>query len=360
MATTSGGGVGLRGLAALLAALALPACGVPEAVHEATRVAPEATPVELARVGRGDVVRRVRGAGLLRAKSEIDLSFKVGGVLAVLRVDRGAAVKKGQVLAALDPTEVAAGLRQASEVDRRATRELDRARRLYESGAVSRGVLDDAETQSATAAAGASAARFNAGRATLVAPEDGWIDARAAEPGEVVAPGRPILRMSGKDRGWVLRASVSDREAVRLVEGAAATVTIDALPDTPLSGAVTQIAPVASGGTGTYEVEVRVDAPPGTRLLAGLSGKLEIARAEPDLLRVPLAALVDASGRDASVHVVTGDVARRVAVRVAFLSGPDAAIAADLGGADAVVTRGTHALRDGSRVRVVTPDAARP
>src|SRR4051812_42211266 len=69
-----------------------------------------AVAVRLAPVAHGSVARPVRGTGMLRLKSEVDLSFKVGGVVTSVLVEEGATVKKGQLLARLDPTEVEAAL----------------------------------------------------------------------------------------------------------------------------------------------------------------------------------------------------------------------------------------------------------
>ena len=71
--------------------------------------------MRLADVASGPVARPVRGTGVVRLKSEADLSFKVGGVIAALYVEEGAQVRRGQVLASLDPTEVDAALRVLEE-----------------------------------------------------------------------------------------------------------------------------------------------------------------------------------------------------------------------------------------------------
>jgi len=110
-------------------------------------------PVSLAAVQHGPVARPIRGAGIVRQKRELDLSFKVGGVVAAVLVEEGAHVKKGQVLARLDPTEVDAADRQAREAVQKAERDLDRVRRLHASGALATAERDNAETGLALARA---------------------------------------------------------------------------------------------------------------------------------------------------------------------------------------------------------------
>lgn len=162
---------------------------------------PEPTAVKIAAPSTGPVARPIRGTGVVRHKSEADLSFKVGGVVTAVLVEEGARVKKGQVLARLDPTEVGAALRQANEGAIKAERDLERVKRLHATGAVALVELQNAQTGVDVARAGVDAAAFNASRAVIVAPDDGRIDRRFVEPGEVVAPGRPVVHVSGRSKG---------------------------------------------------------------------------------------------------------------------------------------------------------------
>jgi multidrug efflux system membrane fusion protein len=197
------------------------------------------------------------------------------------------------------------------------------------------------------ARAAAEAAEFNLRRAVLTAPDDGWVEERLAEPGEVVGPGQPIVRVSGRGRGYVVRVSLPDREVLGVRPGQAARVIIDARPDQPIAGTVSEVARSASRGTGTYELEVRLD-PAEVDLLGGLTAKVEIARALEVPAAVPLAALVDADGAQGAVFAVEEGRARRVPVRIASLRGDRAILAGDLPGVSAVITEGAAQLADGA------------
>jgi RND family efflux transporter MFP subunit len=343
-----------RAPAALAAALALAAAGCTGA-HAAPAAEPDAAvPVRLAPVARGPVDRPIRAAGVVAARDERDLAFKVGGVVARVAVREGERVRRGQVLAALDATQVAAGARQAREALAKAERDLERARTLRAADVIPRAAAEDAETGARVARAAADAAEFEARTATLVAPDDGWVDRRLVEPGEIVAAGRPIVRVSGRSGGFVVRASLADRDRLGLAAGDAATVTLDARPGEPIPGRVSEIARSASRGTGTYAVEIRLDAAraPGD-LLSGLTAKVEIGRSVPAEAAVPLAAVQEASGAAGAVFVVDGDRARKVPVRIAFLQGDLAVLSRGPEGHDAVVAEGASRLADGARVRLV-------
>lgn len=341
-----------------VAAISLPACRAATPEAAASEHAPGAIPaapavaVRLAEITRGPVARPVRGTGVLRAKSEVDLSFKVGGVVAAVLVEEGQAVKKGQLLARLDPTEVDAALRQAKDGQAKADRDLDRVRRLHASGALPVVELQNAETGASMARASVDAAGFNAQRSAIYAPDDGRVDRRMVEPGETMAPGRPAFHVSGRSKGAVVRLGLSDRDVLRVRDGDVARVVLDARPDLDLPAKVTQIATVASPGAGTFDVEVRLDAVP-DGLLSGLTAKVEIKHDEAVSAVVPIGALVEGRGDTAAVFVADGARARKVAVRVAFLQGDRAALASGLESDTRVIDAGASQLSEGSALRIL-------
>jgi membrane fusion protein, multidrug efflux system len=350
-----------RSLLAVLAVAAsatLPACKAATPEAAASEHAPGAiaaappVAVRLAEITRGPVARPVRGTGVLRSKSEVDLSFKVGGVVAAVLVEEGQAVKKGQLLARLDPTEVYAALRQAKDGQAKADRDLERVRRLHASGSLPVVDLQNAETGASMARASVDAAGFNAQRSAIYAPDDGRIDRRMVEPGEVMAPGRPAFHVSGRSKGAVVRLGLSDRDVLRVRDGDVARVVLDARPDLELPAKITQIATVASPGAGTFDVEVRLDAVP-DGLLSGLTAKVEIRHDETVSAVVPIGALVEGRGDQASVFVADGTRARKVPVRVAFLQGDHAALAAGLESDARVIDSGASQLTEGGALRIL-------
>lgn len=337
--------------AAALALLALAACSSPLAAPAAAGA--EAVPVRAAAVARGAVAVPVRASGTVHPKDERLLAFKVGGLVSSVRVHAGDRVRRGQVLAELDATELLAGARQAREGLVKADRDLARARALAAQDVLPRAAAEDAETGARVARAAAAAAEFNVRRAVLTAQDDGWVDQRMAEPGEVVGAGQPIVRVSGRGRGFVVRVSLPDRDVLGLSVGQAATVTVDARAGESLAGVVSEVARSADRATGTYEVEVRLDPRTAGELLGGLTAKVEIEREVNVAAAVPLAALVDADGPRGAVFALEQGRARRVPVRIAALRGDRAILAGDLPGVVRVVTEGIASLSDGATVKVV-------
>jgi multidrug efflux pump subunit AcrA (membrane-fusion protein) len=369
-------------------------CSVPDA-PAATEPPVKEVAVRLAEVRREKIAPPVHASGRVGYAAETRLAFKVGGVVATMLVDEGEPVRRGQLLARLDPREIDAQLSSAESARTKAERDLERARVLRREDVVPGEVLENATTAAEVARAGADAARFNRRFSEVRAPADGVVLARLVEPGEVVGPGAPVLLVGAADRrargagpteragragaargpGRVVRVGVADRDVVRLAVGDPATIRLDALPGHVLAGQVDEIAPAATPATGSFEVTVRItgvapaigDGAPSSAapldparvatLAAGLIAEVAIApRATTELATVPLAALVEADGSRGRVYAASADRRRAVArpVEIAFLTGDRVALSGGLEGVTEVVSDGAPYLDDRS-VLVVTP-----
>jgi RND family efflux transporter MFP subunit len=314
----------------------------------------EPVAVRVAPVLAEEVTRPVVATGTLGPKEEIALSFKIGGVVARIAVDAGERVRAGQRLAALDLREIEAAVARAGSAAEKAERDLARARRLYADSVVTLAQLQDAETAADVARADLAAARFDRRYAVILAPADGVVLRRDGEPGETVAPGSPVLVLGSRARGAVVRVGLADRDVIRVRLGDPAVVRFDALPDRRFDGTVTEIGAAAEPGTGTYEVEIAV--PGAGALAAGLVGQVEIRpAARSRVFVVPIEAMIEADGDEATVFALSTDGARaeRRRVTVAFLAGDRVAVSAGLEDVGAVLTDGAAYLDDGAAVRVI-------
>lgn len=292
--------------------------------------------------------------GILGAKEEIPLGFKIGGVVASVNAEVGQRVSEGQLLAALSLTEIDASVAAAREGRDKAARDLARVERLQRDSVTTLAQLEDARTGLQVAEAQLRAAEFNKQYAEVRAPASGVILRRAVEQGQLVAPGAPVFFIRVERNGLVLRAAAADREAVRLSDGMPARVEFDAYPGVSFSGRVDRVGVAASPMTGTYEVEIAVE-PAGRRLASGLIGRARLTpQADVAVLTVPAEALIEVDGRDASVFVVdpAGTTAQRKRVQVLWLDGNVAAVRGDLADDSRVVTAGASRLVDGARVSV--------
>lgn len=336
--------------AAAVAALVLAGCGDGADQPEARAAAP----VRVATVEQAPAAESLRAVGVLAPADEVRLAFMAGGVVQSVAVEQGAPVRKGQVLATLAQDEVAATVAQARARAEQSARDLDRGKALLADEVATREQVETLETAHEVAQAQLRSALFNARHARIEAPADGIVLRRLAEPNEQVAAGQPVIVVGNTSAGWIVRASLADRDVVRVQTGDAAEVTLDAYPGRSFAARVVEIAAAADPQTGTYEMKVSVD-PADARFVQGLVAKVTVADPEAGSVAVvPVSSLLEADGGLATVFVVAkGGVARKVSVRTGRLLGERIEVVAGLDLGDRVVTEGAAWLDDNQPVRVL-------
>lgn len=316
--------------------------------------------VRVAQATVGPAAPAIRTNGLLANKDEIRLSFKVGGVIRHLPVNEGDQVRKGQQLAEIEQAEIGAQLEQAAQANEKARRDLERGERLYADKVISLEQLQDLRTQSAMNQAALNAVRFNRSYAAIVAPYDGVVLRRLAEERELAQAGSPILVLGARDRGFVVRAGLADREIVQVKLGDTAKIQLDALPGQVLTGKVTEVSGAAAADSGMFGIEVSLD-PVELPLKSGLVAKLTVIPATAKVgerVYVPIGAIVEGNGRNARVFVLDGKHARQREVQIDFIEGEAVALSKGLQVGAQVVTDGAQYLEDGDEVMLAEPAAA--
>lgn len=341
-----------KGLITLATATVLALAGCGNGDDAAT--AKTAAAVRVAVVENAPATESLRAIGVLAPADEVRLAFKTGGVIRTIAVEQGAPVTKGQLLATLADDEFASAVTQARAVADQSTRDLDRGRALLADEVATREQVEDLATANEIANAQLRSALFNARHARIEAPADGVVLRRLAEPDEQVAAGQPVLVVGNTAAGWIVRASLSDRDIVRVQSGGAAEVTLDAYPGRRFAAQVVEIAAAADPETGTYEMKVSVD-PAGARFIQGLVAKVTIADPDAESVAVvPVTSLLEADGRIATVFVVAkGGFAKKVEVQTGRLLGERIEVIAGLALGDQVVTEGAAWLDDNDAVRVL-------
>jgi RND family efflux transporter MFP subunit len=306
--------------------------------------------VEVEPVRAGPLSDPVRVSGLTRSRQTQSLAFKVGGVLSAVLVEPGQRVKRGQVLATVDPAEFSASAAQAKDGLAKADRDLARATALSREGAIPKATLDDAATAASLARESLRVATFNERHTLLVAPAAGVVDRRLVEPGEIVAPGRPVVAFLGTERGWVVDVALSDRQAATLETGQEARVSFDALPDAIVRAKLGDVARVGNPTTGTFTAEVQLPEALPLTMRSGLVARVVFDRAQPAGAVVPVGALVDGVGREAAIFLVEDGVARRRPVTVGAFADGLVGLTTTLPAGASIVVRGAADLADGSPV----------
>lgn len=337
------------------------ALGLTGCAPRPTKVAASLSPlVEVAGVAAPSTFQSVRFTGRVGYDREYTLSFPAPGALESVAVEPGDVLKPGQLIARLDRTPFLATSAQTGVEVERARRELERDRQLFEQGYVSRQRLADRETTLAFTEAAHRKTVFEQGRAQIYARQPSVVLERTAEPGETVQAGAPIVRLGDLSSRLILRGAVADRDVAGLHPGDPARLFLDAT-SAPLQGRLIRIGRQVDPQTGTILIEIGIDAPP-PGLRSGQVATAEVAvrgaPASDPYLRVPVEALVEVTGRTATVLVVGRD-ARAVRAVVAFggIVGDEARIQGLPLGAR-VITTGAALVSPGAAVRVARPQLA--
>ena len=346
---------------AAAAALVLAACGkAPETRPEEVR------PVRVLKVGetKGPPARSVEFAGEVRARYETRLAFRVGGKIVERNTEVGARVRQGQVLARLDPEDLAQAAAGASaqvasvEAERElAAAELKRYTDLREKNFISQAEFDRRASAFTTADARLQAVRAQyrqaanqTAYATLMADTAGVITAIEAEAGQVVAAGQTVARLARPGEKEVAIA-VPESQHARLERASDFTVSLNALPGKTWKGRLRELSPVADPVTRTYAARITVlGAGEGVDL--GMSARVVVADLEAQAgVELPIAALYS-RGNTPQVWLVNADNTVRLApVTTRGVAGERVVVAAGLAPGDRVVIAGAQLLRAGQRVR---------
>lgn len=351
-----------------------------------------ATPVALASVERGDLVRTVSAPGSVEPRTRVQISSQVSAKVIALPFREGDEVKAGDVVIRLDPQALTALLESARASERgeqarltgaeanliNARLNYERLGALYETGDVTRAELEAAEAQFLgaqsnkqviehsieIARARIEEAQKDLDNTTIAAPMDGVVTALNAEIGETVIvgttnnPGSVIMEIADLSE-MLVKAQIDESNIAPVKVGQQATVFINAYPDREFEGEVRQIGlkrQVAADGTGYFEVEILVRMEEGERLLSGLTASVDVAVEEFfDVLRVPSQCVLDRrvedlpkEVRDASGHINTDKAHARVVYRME--SGKAKAVPVRVGASDLTHTVIEAGLSPGDRV----------
>lgn len=345
-------------LAAMFAIIGLAACEKQEAPPPPPPRTVRVVEVQLKRAELGG-----QASGIIESRYSAQVGFLVGGRLISRSVDVGSIVKKGDVLAQLDPADYQNKLTAAqSQVAAaqsdlaQATPQEQRQRTLLKQGYTTQlaydqslSSLNSAKARLQEAEANLRLAKDQVSYTTLKADSDGAITAVGADPGQVVAAGQMIVTISqlGAREGVF---SVAEQVASQALIGLPVKVALQSDPSIFVNGSVREISPRADPVTGTYTVKVSLpDAPEAMRLGAVVIGTVE---AEGDVVAIiPSTALFDTNGQP-SVWVVSRKdlVVQRRPVTVARFDAETVTISKGLSDGDLVVTAGVNWLAEGQKV----------
>lgn len=276
------------------------------------------------KVVRGEIVSSVTATGTVNPMTTVLVGTQVSGTIQSKYADFNSPVKKGQLIAQIDPATFEAQVGQAKAnlfaananlekaqatlID--AKRTMDRNRELFSKGLIARSDVDTAETNYETAKATVNAAKAqisqteaalhfaetNLRYTRILSPVDGVVVSRNVDVGQTVAASfqTPTLFTIAQDLTKMqIDTNVDESDIGQVSNGQHVNFTVDAYPDVTFQGTVSQvrIAPITVQNVVTYDVVVKVDNPE-LKLKPGMTANVSIIVAmKRDILKIPNGAL---------------------------------------------------------------------
>jgi len=307
--------------------------------------------IKTAAVKTADVSIPVHTSGMLFPKEQIKLSFKTGGIIDRIHVGEQKAVKKGELLASLDLSEIEARVSQAENAFSKAERDLNRVENLYEDGVATLEQLQNVRTAYEVARSDLNIARFNLKHSKIYAPADGRILRQLVEAHEIISPGMPVFLFGATENQWVVKTGISEKYITKLNPGDSARVTFDAYPETVFNSRVSEISESIDTKSGTFEAEILVEEQK-RKFFMGFIAKADIYPSKTERVSlIPIEALSEASGMTGYVYSIKNGRAHKIRVIIAHIFGDFAAVRSGLEGTDTVITDGVSYLYEGVAVK---------
>ena len=270
----------------------------------------EKTTFETAKVEQGNIQTTITATGTIEPVTSVTVGTQVSGIVSRLYVDYNSVVKKGQVIAELDKTNLIselnaqkANLSSAQSSLNYQQSNYNRYKTLYDKGLVSADEYENAllqynqaKEQVASARESVQRAKTNLGYATITSPIDGVVLSKAVEEGQTVAASfnTPELFTIAQDlTDMRVIADIDEADIGGVKEGQRVTFTVDAFPDDKFEGNVTQVRQQATTSSNVVTYEVVISAPnKDLKLKPGLTANVTIFTLEkPGVLAVPSKAL---------------------------------------------------------------------
>ena len=315
------------------------------------------------KITRGDIITAVTATGTVNAVKSVNVGTQASGRITKLFVDYNSPVKKGEIIALIDPelfqaqvdqaranvANAKANLDKATATDVDAKRTWERYKDLYARNLVAKSQMDTAETSFLTAAASTVAAKTQVDQTTaslslaqtnlfytkIISPVDGVVISRNVDVGQTVAASfqTPTLFVIAADLTKMqIDTSVDEADVSNVKVGQDVDFTVDAYPDVTFKGKVLQVRKASAilQNVVTYDVVVQVDNKD-LKLMPGMTAQVSIITSVVrNVVRIPNGALrfrpmekgkPVAAGRGPAVWTLENNQPKRIPVKIGFSDG---------------------------------------
>jgi len=353
-------------------------CDRPKAVQNTQKE--RIYPVQVEKVIRGNIERRIAYLGNLEAYQEVKVYSTIPTRITEINVDINDQVKAGDVLAVVDNIKIKqaviqaeAGLQSTQAQFENILTEWKRVKKLYQENAVSQSQHDaiNAQKEAAEAAvnqtkAGLKSAREQLNDSYIKAPISGIISSRTYNVGDQTSPQMPVFTIVQMDK-IKINIDIVEGQVDQTAVGQKAYITVDTYPGEIFTGKVNTIYPTINPMTRTVKCEIVIDNPD-SRLKPGGFARVEIVvEQHNDVLLVPKYAIIEKTSleylggeithtrvkTEKYVFIVKDNVAEMREIDTDITSNNYTEVTSGLEFGDSIVTIGQYDLSDSALVEIV-------
>jgi RND family efflux transporter MFP subunit len=347
-----------NGILLLVLTLQLGAC---EKVHEPL---PQTRPALVIKVGEHEAANQgMVLVGEVKSRYESNIAFRVNGKINKRYVDKGSVVKKGQVIATIDPSdanlsEQAAGadVRAAEANVALAKAELDRQKQLFDKKFISKSALDfrEAELKTSTARlqqlqSQAAVIKNQSRYTTLTADIDGVISQINAEPGQVVSSGQMIANIMDMKQIEVLVAvpesRMKDLQKVKQV-----SVKMWANREKTYAGTIREVSPAANSATRAFDVRLAINNPDAL-VQVGMTAGVTFNQEKNTHFAIPNTALTEIKGNKIVWVISEAGIAEQRIVTTGDYTENGVEVLSGLQPGEMIAVAGVHTLLEKQKVK---------
>ncbi|MES2490272.1 MAG: efflux RND transporter periplasmic adaptor subunit [Pseudomonadota bacterium] len=347
-------------ISAIAASLLLVACS--KKAEEAPQIKPVVIEHAQALVGESGEVF----PGAVHSREEADLSFRISGKMLTRRVDAGAAVKAGQVLATLDPednrlnSDASKSAVIAADADvKLAQADLQRYQDLLGKGFISKSMFEQKQNTLELAEARRDQAKSNHAvinnqmrYTTLTATKSGLITSVLAEAGQVIAAGQPVFRFATDNEREVV-ISVPEGRVSALRNASKLAISLWANPSKYYEARVRTINMQADPSTRTHEARITIVGSDDAVQLGMTATVFMGAKVDGSLYQVPLSAVAQVDGKPVVWTVAADNKAHKIPVAVLRYVEGFAVVSGALKPGMPLISAGVQLLGEGQVVKPI-------
>jgi RND family efflux transporter MFP subunit len=303
-------------------------------------------------------------SGQFTTDDEVMLSFKTTGIINEMYVKEGDVIKKGQLLATLNLTEIDASLQQARLAYEKANRDHQRLINLYNDSVATLEQVQNAKTTLDLAVQQLNTMLFNRRYSEIRAGTNGFVLRKLANKGQQVSSGNAVFQTNGAGSvKWILRSGVTDKQWAVIKTGDSARIGIASNGEQTVVGKVTRKSETVDPANGLLSIDITITGNHSEKIATGMFGNAIITTGmsknegkhlpDANTWSVPYEAVLDGDGSTGYVFITNDNkTANRIKVVIAAMEKDHVIISQGLENAGSLIVSGSAYLTDHSHITI--------